>query len=425
MHEDRYGLALTTSSAVAAERYVEALDRHLAHRDGIDDFARQAIALDDDFALAWFLLGTTQRMQGQHTEANASMARAAELEATVTERELSAMATARLVPQSDASVGERAISDHLERWPHDLFVMSQTDLLYQVVDSRPDRTERRIALFERLAPSFTDDDWYFDGEIAFAAEEHWEYGRAEDLALRSLAGNPDNGGAAHVVAHVLVETGRDQEGSQWLTDWLAAWNDPAKSYRWHLAWHNALFDLSLDAPERALPKLDGIMGGEPFPALLDGAALAWRMMLDGDDILDAPARLAEIPLAAPFPLLITHRALALALVRDLAALEALADDAEVGGDAVATEMAAWTRALAALAADEPKQAVALLEPIAPAFDRFGGSHAQTEVYEDTLIAALARAGRADEAADRLGRRIERRASGRDERWLEALARAHS
>jgi hypothetical protein len=159
--------------------------------------------------------------------------------------------------------------------------------------------------------------------------------------------------------------------------------------------------------------------------LLDGAALAWRMTLDGDDVLDAPERLAAIPLAAPFPLLITHRALALALVRDVAALGALADETEAGSDPVATEMAAWTRALAALAGDEPKQAVALLEPIAPSFDRFGGSHAQTEVYEDTLITALARAGRADEAADLLGRRIERRASGRDERWLEALSREHS
>jgi hypothetical protein len=424
MHEDRYGLALSTSSALAAERYSEALDRHLARRGGVDDFAREALAHDDDFALAWFLLGSTQRMQGEHTDANASMARAAELEESVTTRERSAMQTAKLVAQSPASVGERAIWEHLERWPHDLFVMSLTDLLYQVIDSRPDRTERRIRLFERLAPQFTD-DWYFDSELAFAAEEHWEYSRAEDLALRSLSMNPDNGGAAHVVAHVLVETGRDQEGSQWLTDWLTAWNAPAKSYRWHLAWHNALFDLSLDAPERALPKLDGIMGGEPFPALLDGAALAWRMTLDGDDVLDAPERLAAIPLAAPFPLLITHRALALALVRDVAALEDLANETEGGGDPVATEMAAWTRALGALADDEPKQAVALLEPIAPSFDRFGGSHAQTEVFEDTLIAALARAGRAEDAAERLGRRIERRASGRDERWLEALSHEHS
>src|SRR6516165_12161696 len=113
MHEDRRGLALTTSSALAAERYAEALDRHLARRGGVDDFAREALALDDEFALAWFLLGTTQRMQGEHADANVSMARAAELEESVTMRERSAMQTAKLVAQSPAAVGERAIWEHL------------------------------------------------------------------------------------------------------------------------------------------------------------------------------------------------------------------------------------------------------------------------------------------------------------------------
>jgi hypothetical protein len=47
------------------------------------------------------------------------------------------------------------------------------------------------------------------------------------------------------------------------------------------------------------------------------------------------------------------------------------------------------------------------------FERVGGSHAQREVFEDTLIHALTRAGRLDEAAARLQARLDRRPSPLD------------
>ena len=53
--------------------------------------------------------------------------------------------------------------------------------------------------------------------------------------------------------------------------------------------------------------------------------------------------------------------------------------------------------------------------------RFGGSHAQREVYEDTLIQALIRAGRLTEASVRLQARLDRRESPLD---AALLARAH-
>ena len=42
-----------------------------------------------------------------------------------------------------------------------------------------------------------------------------------------------------------------------------------------------------------------------------------------------------------------------------------------------------------------------------------------DVFEDTYIAACLRAGRDDEAAERLSARLARRPSVRDERWLKA------
>jgi hypothetical protein len=54
--------------------------------------------------------------------------------------------------------------------------------------------------------------------------------------------------------------------------------------------------------------------------------------------------------------------------------------------------------------------------------RVGGSHAQRELIEDTLIVAWLRAGEAAKARDALAERLRRRPSRRDARWL---ARAES
>ena len=49
--------------------------------------------------------------------------------------------------------------------------------------------------------------------------------------------------------------------------------------------------------------------------------------------------------------------------------------------------------------------------------RCGGSHAQQDVWEETLIAAWIRAGEADKARRLLERRLARRPSPRAEKWL--------
>jgi pentatricopeptide repeat protein len=49
--------------------------------------------------------------------------------------------------------------------------------------------------------------------------------------------------------------------------------------------------------------------------------------------------------------------------------------------------------------------------------RIGGSHAQREVIEDTLLEAYLRSRRFDRAEAMLRERLERRPSPRDTRWL--------
>jgi hypothetical protein len=75
---------------------------------------------------------------------------------------------------------------------------------------------------------------------------------------------------------------------------------------------------------------------------------------------------------------------------------------------------------AAFARGDYVRAAERLGAALPELARLGGSHAQREVFEDTYIAACLRAGRQDQAAERLSARLERRPSARDRDWLAAL-----
>jgi len=79
------------------------------------------------------------------------------------------------------------------------------------------------------------------------------------------------------------------------------------------------------------------------------------------------------------------------------------------------------RALSAFADADYVRAIALLEPVAPEVVRIGGSGAQREVIEDTLLVAYMRVGDTAKARALLDRRLHRRPSPRDARWREGLA----
>ena len=65
----------------------------------------------------------------------------------------------------------------------------------------------------------------------------------------------------------------------------------------------------------------------------------------------------------------------------------------------------------------------LLEPAMAELARIGGSHAQRELWEDTLIVAYLRGGHGDKAAGLISARLERRPSARDQAWSQQAARA--
>ncbi len=86
-------------------------------------------------------------------------------------------------------------------------------------------------------------------------------------------------------------------------------------------------------------------------------------------------------------------------------------------------MLAICRAFKAFAAGDYTACAAHLEPAASEVVRIGGSHAQRDLVEDTLIVALIKSGASARARARLDRRLHRRPALRDQRWLAALPAA--
>ena len=107
-----------------------------------------------------------------------------------------------------------------------------------------------------------------------------------------------------------------------------------------------------------------------------------------------------------------------ALEARIAGLESRLRD---GGLAAGPVVPLLCRALLAFAEEDYSGCARLLEPLRADVARIGGSGAQREVIEDTLLVALLRGGEQARAAALLDERLHRRPSTRDRRWQASLA----
>jgi hypothetical protein len=98
----------------------------------------------------------------------------------------------------------------------------------------------------------------------------------------------------------------------------------------------------------------------------------------------------------------------------IAGLHSLAEEGRLPPGEAAPALCAGALALAC---GDNARAATVLEAALTDLPRIGGSHAQREIFEDSLIVACLRSGRSAEAAQLLRARLNRRPSSRDEVWL--------
>ena len=429
---DRYGLPLSTSSTTAVEHYQLGMDGLLSYGLGADDAFRAALGADERLALAHAGLALFLFFQGEGSAARASIATATELAEGATRRERQHVAALAAIMAGDTARGLALIDEHVTDFPRDALLVNQASSSIGF-SGRADREAFRLAFLERLAPAYGD-DWWFQSALSFTLHEVGRFAESRELSERSLAQYPGNANASHNLAHVDFETLDLDRGIAFLTDWLSRY-DRRAPYFCHLAWHLSMFELHRGNATGALEvfERDIADSSNPRMTVMDGAAILWRLALYGaaDTLPWKPVADTARRVARPgFVFGDIHAGLAYAACGDTSALAALTDNLramDAKGHPIAGRVALpLVESAAAFAAGDYAGTVRHLEPVEREIHRMGGSHAQWEVFEETMVVSYLRLGRAADAARLLRRRLATRQTPRDRAWLaEADAAARS
>jgi tetratricopeptide (TPR) repeat protein len=425
MIADRYGLPVTTSSPVAAERFQDGMDRLLSFGAGAEQCFAAALEADGGLALAHAGVALLALGQGDAATARAAAGRARETVAGASRRERQHVEALSALIAGETARGLDLVETHVAEFPRDALLVNQASSAIGF-SGRSDREERRMAFLERLAPAYGD-DWWFQSALAFTYHEVDRFAESRRLSERSLAQYPGNANASHNIAHVCFETAEHEAGAAFLRDWMAGY-DARASFHCHLAWHRAMFELQQGAHARAYEIFQrDILGAvNPRLAMIDGAALLWRCRLDGEPgepLAWRPvAALAERVSRPGFVFGEVHAAVAYAACGDEPALARLIDglralDAK-GHPIAGTLVLPLVQGIAAFAAGDHAGALAHLEPVGGEIHRIGGSRAQWEIFEETMVVCYLELQRYDDAIRLVRRRLQRRALPRDLRWLD-------
>jgi hypothetical protein len=240
---------------------------------------------------------------------------------------------------------------------------------------------------------------------AFGLEECGDYARAESVGCRAVELEPRDGWAQHAVAHVYEMTGRKREGVAWMRANPEVWSRDSflAVHNW---WHLAVFHLDLGEIDATLELFDGAIFGKRSAIaleLIDAAALLWRLELRGIDVGNRWDALADNWAAhaasGNYAFNDVHAAMAFLRADRGAELATLlnAQDAAVRRD---DDNARFTRdvgvpvteALIAFERRRYGEAIALLRPVRNGAALFGGSHAQRDLLDLTLLEAARRNG---------------------------------
>jgi tetratricopeptide (TPR) repeat protein len=424
MLTDRYGLPLSTTSSAVRDAYVAGCEAKLTMYPGAIAAFDRAIAADPRFALAHATRAHALLERGDIAAARASMASAASLTAGLTEREASHIAFFGLLVAGDAEAALSAVHAHLMSWPRDVVVLATTAFTNGLIGSSGRAGQKRtlLELLDRLAPSYGD-DWWFTAHHGMAFSENGHRDAARPEIERSLAQNPKNPWAAHALGHFCYEEGDPGAARAFLASWLPTYPRNGTLHS-HLSWHLALGHLEAgDAAEAHRLFQDtfapDVHSGPPRGKLNDAVSFLWRWELAGHP-RDADAwRVVHDFVTGAFPhpgiaFSDMHIALAEAVAGNGAALEArerqIDELGHNGRYPSGSLVPAVSRGFAAFERRDFSATIDAVEPAAGELERIGGSRAQLDLVEFTLLKAYLGADRHDDARRMLS--VRRRGSSR-------------
>jgi tetratricopeptide (TPR) repeat protein len=423
MPTDAYG-NLLSAAPDAAEHFRDAVDRRLRYDGGVLEAARAAVAADPLFAAGHALLALVDPTAAGAARAQA---RAALRQGSPSEFERSFVGFLDVLVRDGMWAAEQVGLRHAADHPADLLGVGLAATIVER-SCRPDVQEAVLAVYE---PSrrLLGDDPYLLCMVGFVAQEQGRFAEAGEMAERALAASPRSTTAAHLRAHVHVETADHAAGLAWLDVYHASM-DPRSDYHHHLGWHAALHALALGDADSVLARL-AVQAAPETDALrqvVDTGTLLMRCRLCGlvgpdEDPTGGRGGRATPAMEhdPPSMYVAAHLAVGLAVQKREARLRRLAARAPaLAAPGLAELLGPLCTALADIVAGDHAAGADGLGRLRPTMDRWGGSRAQRDVIEDILVEAALRGGRLELARQVLTERLDRRPN----RWDAAnLARA--
>jgi tetratricopeptide (TPR) repeat protein len=424
---DQHGNTLTVGSPDALAAYDAAVDHLLHFRPAVTGSLVDATTADPDLPMAR-LAQAYLGMLG--TERDDALAAAADLQAYVAgadptswqPRERGHLAAATALLDGDLTTGGFVLRQITVSYPRDVVALA---VGHQVDFFTGDAAALRDRVGGALSAWTVDDPHrgFVLGMYAFGLEESGLYSRAADVGAESVANDPADVWGIHAVAHTLEMQGQFADGLRFLDSTAEGWQS-GNFLNVHNWWHYCLYLLEAGRPDEALQIYDGVLHNAQSENLamemLDAAALLWRLRLEGDDQSERWTALAQAwdaKVEEPYYSFNDMHAVmayvgagrmsdAEALLQARAAYVAQSVDPSVTNLAMTRDVGLpVTRAIVAFGRERYDDVLDALLPIRYVVNRFGGSHAQRDVVQRTLLEAALRSGRYAVARELLSERL--------------------
>lgn len=429
MEMDRHAHLLSGTGDEAARHYERALDALLFFRAEVADEAQAMVVASPDSAMAHVfgaylgLLGTEEK-EAADARRSFSAYRGAVNPAGLSAREKMHVAAAETWLEGDMRQAGEILGEISTEFPRDALALAighQIDFFTGDAQRLRDRVGGALSAWDVDDPHFGP----LLGMYSFGLEEAGHYGHAEEIGLRAVERHPRDVWGIHAVVHTYEMRGLFGEGIRYLDARTEDWAD-GNYLSVHNAWHYALYALEAGSIDRVLGVYDNSLHNETSQAvameLLDASALLWRLLLADIDVEPRWATLAQAWAGredgAYYAFNDVHAVMAYVGAGRLSDAERLVKDREqwlartgptVSNHAMTREVGIPVcRALIAYRQRRYARAVELLTPIRHHLHSFGGSHAQRDAIQRTLVEAAIRSGRHDLARTLISERINLR-----------------
>jgi hypothetical protein len=298
----------------------------------------------------------------------------------------------------------QVMEDVAIEYPHDLLALQvghQLDFFRGDARMLRDRIARVLPAWSPDVPGYH----ALIGMHAFGLEETGDYAAAEKTGRTAVALERRDAWAQHAVAHVMEMQGRQREGIAWMTGNTDGWSRDS-FFAVHNWWHVALYHLDLGHIDAVLELFDGPIYGAKSRVILDmldASAMLWRLTLRGIDVGDRWQAVADgwepVKAAGNYAFNDAHAAMAFVGADRKASLAAVitAQEEAMQRD---DDNATFTRevghpvvlAIKAFGDGHYVEALQRLRAVRNIAHRYGGSHAQRDSLDLTMIESALRAG---------------------------------